>query len=760
MPKFAEWRFQKGDFMKNKIAALLCLILTLATFSVCFADESIPNIFPEHISSAQGITMTVSTGYVKLNGRFDGNGALSKIADGDRVNHCDVYGALDWSEPSYVGVVFTLDNDYYCEKTTIYSGYDNYRDTYKIYASANIGDLYDTENIVAENVVCGNAAVDVAIGKNIRYIAYICTAYSGNQRVKEFELYGTDPVEEPEEPAVDTGVRTEGTNIIVADRVKVLRGVNVPQFSWSSYGDGSTSSGNSNAHHALNTALSDWKCDIIRLPVDPDVYLNGGTGSGSGQSVYRTAQQYRNLIDYFVTTITSAGTPVILDCHAYSGVYDNVENFWEIAAPYYDGNELVMYGLLNEPISDWQIYYEGGTVTVPGIGEKTSIGMTALLDNVRELSDNVVVIGGIDWAFNLSGLTNDGFEALANTRASALSMTAEQYTETYSLFTEQREGRGIVLDTHLYSNKRIDWDVAIGAAVKERPVIVGEYNPYYRSGFLNDLTDREKAFYNKLFSWMEDNDLSSTAWSLGAEPFLTNGTGNSISSLGTVVKDYIATGSWSFDVEENLIFEKLAGYEAITKNRTSGRLKYENTIFSMAYNGSENIGSRIINDILDGNMSSHDDIFLNNDKYLGIEFTLNDVYAANKITLSSGFSGYEDHYYIYASDSISDLYTSAKMVENATTDFAGTVSFNIDRQIKYVAILTVGEARIRGISVSGVRLGDISGDHHINAYDITGLVTMLIDPEGSRFLSSGDLNRDRYTNILDLILLKRKTLNS
>ena len=198
-------------------------------------------------------------------------------------------------------------------------------------------------------------------------------------------------------------------------------------------------------------------------------------------------------------------------------------------------------------------------------------------------------------------------------------MTVEQYTETYSLFTEQREGRGIVLDTHLYSNKRIDWDVAIGAAVKERPVIVGEYNPYYRSGFLNDLTDREKAFYNKLFSWMEDNGLSSTAWSLGAEPFLTNGTGNSISSLGTVVKDYIATGSWSFDVEENLIFEKLAAYKAITKNRTSGRLKYENTIFSMAYNGSENIKNRIINDILDGDMSSHDDIWLNNDKYLGLE---------------------------------------------------------------------------------------------------------------------------------------------
>lgn len=756
MPKFAEWRFQKGDFMKNKIAALLCLILTLATFSVCFADESIPNIFPEHISSAQGITMTVSTGYVKLNGRFDGNGALSKIADGDRVKHCDVYGALDWSEPSYVGVVFTLDNDYYCEKTTIYSGYDNYRDTYKIYASSNIGDLYDTENIVAENVVCGNAAVDVAIGKNIRYIAYICTAYNGNQRVKEFELYGTDAIEETEEPVTDSGVRTQGRNIIVAERAKVLRGVNVPQFSWSSYGDGSTSSGKSNAHHALNTALFDWRCDIIRLPVDPNVYLYGGTGSGSGQSVYRTAQQYRDLIDGFITTITSTGTPVILDCHAYSGVYDDIEAFWRVAAPCYDENDLVMYGLLNEPISDWQIYYEGGTVTVPGIGEKTSIGIPALLDIVRENSDNVAVIGGIDWAFDLSGLSNAGFAAISAERASALSMTVEEYTAAYSLFTDERRGRGIVLDSHIYSNKPLNWDAAIGAVAKERPLLIGEYNPYYRKGFLSDLNDREKSFYNKLFSLMTEYGLSSTAWSLGAEPFLTDGPGNQVSALGEVVRTYIATGGWDLGVSDNLLFDKYGGYKGIYRNKSGTSVRYANTVFERSYNESDKIGKKIINDLIEGDTSSHDDIWPLDDKYLGIEFALDGVYASNGITLSSGASGLEDHYYIFASDSTADLYTTANMIEDGTTDFAGPVTFDIDKQIRYVAILSTGYARIKGISASGVSIGDVSGDHTVDARDLMGLVTMLIDPEGSDFLSSGDMNSDKATNIIDLVLLKKK----
>lgn len=745
--------------MKRIISILICTVLLLATLLVCDADEGIPNIFPTHIYSAQGIVMTVSTGYVQLSDRFNTEGALAKATDGDTVNHGDVHGALDWNPPKYVGVLFTLDDDYYCEKTTIYSGYDNYRDTYKIYAGADIGDLYDAENIIAENVVCGNAAVDVRIGKNIRYIAYICTAYNGNQRVKEFELYGTDPIVEPEDPPVDPGVRTDGTNIIVGERARVLRGVNVPQFSWSSYGDGSTSSGNSNAHHALNTALFDWQCNIIRLPVDPDVYLHGGTGSGSGQSVYRSAEQYRALIDYFVTTITSTGTPVILDCHAYAGCYDNVVGFWDIAAPLYDSNDLVMYGLLNEPISDWQVYYEGGTVTVPGIGEKSSIGMTALLDNVRALSDNVVVIGGIDWAFDLSGLSSEGFASLAAERASALSMTTEQYTENYSLFTESRMGRGIVLDSHIYSNKPVLWDAAIGKAVNEHPVVIGEYNPYYRTGFLSDITDKEKAFYNKIFAWMEEYNLSSTSWSLGAEPFLTNGNGSQVSSLGEVVRAYIATGSWDLDVDNNLLFQKISAYRGITRKKSGTRIRYENDVFNMAYSEGTNIGTQIIGNVLDGDMNTHYDIYSNNEKYLGIEFCLNGVYALNSITLSSGITGYDDHYYIYASDNVSDLYNNANRIENGTTVFNGAVTFPIDKQVKYIAILTLGEARIKELSAHGVRIGDISNDYKLDANDITGLVNILLDPATAEFTSCGDLNSDKITNIIDLVLLKKKIAN-
>ena len=154
-----------------------------------------------------------------------------------------------------------------------------------------------------------------------------------------------------------------------------------------------------------------------------------------GQTVCRSAEEYQALIDRFITSLTDVGTVVVLDCHAYAGVYQSVTDFWKIAAKKYDENELVIYGLLNEPISDWLTWYEGGKVALPDGTVEESIGIPALIDIVRELSDNVVAVGGIDWAFDLSGIASEAFEKQAESRAAALGMSKEPVSYTHLTIT-------------------------------------------------------------------------------------------------------------------------------------------------------------------------------------------------------------------------------------------------------------------------------------------------------------------------------------
>ena len=46
---------------------------------------------------------------------------------------------------------------------------------------------------------------------------------------------------------------------------------------------------------------------------------------------------------------------------------------------------------------------------------------------------------------------------------------------------------------------------AVSEAAKEYPVLVGEYNPYFRSGVLSELTAEETAFLQKIFHWITAN---------------------------------------------------------------------------------------------------------------------------------------------------------------------------------------------------------------------------------------------------------------
>jgi hypothetical protein len=78
-----------------------------------------------------------------------------------------------------------------------------------------------------------------------------------------------------------------------------------------------------------------------------------------------------------------------------------------------------------------------------------SVGMQALVDAVRGTgAKNIVVAGGLDWAYDLSGVVN-GFAL------------------------DEKGGHGLMYAAHIYA-KKTDWRGKVLAAAEKYPVIVSE----------------------------------------------------------------------------------------------------------------------------------------------------------------------------------------------------------------------------------------------------------------------------------------------
>ena len=743
--------------MKRLLPAILTAILLILPFSTRASAPTV-NLLRENLLSKKGVVMVVSTGKVSDNDRFNGNGALATVNDGDETTRTDIYGAHDWDPPRYVGVLFTLNDVCYAQNVQIIAGFASYIDTYRVYASNSISNLYTSGSIVANEMNCNGTKQTATIGREVQYIAVFGIAYNGNMRMAEIKVNGTIKEPDPAAPTTEdyaAGLSVSGNKLKIGEKEVALQGANIPHFSWSTNGDGN------DADIALDDAINDFGCKIVRLAVNPDFYVNGGTYKG----VYKSAEEYRALIDNFVSELTAARIAVVLDCHAYSGVYDTVVNFWDIAAPVYDGNEMVMFDLVNEPISSWAVWYEGGDITLPDSSstKTTSIGMPALIDRIRAVSDNVIVLGGINWAYDLSGISADAFNALAAERAPELGMSADDYTAAYSIREASRRGRGIVLDTHIYGSDEkhyteMNWFSSFGEVKDDFPILIGEYNPYFRTGQIDTLNEKETAFYQKIFKVIKENGFSSTAWALGAEPFLTNHNGT-ISALGTAVKEFITTGKTTLSQAENLLYQRFDSAYAITQRKTNqNSIKQNNGFINQAYNGGNQVGNSIISLLVDGEASTHYDIYPYDDWYLGMVYIMQDKYPCYRISMTSGLSGYPDKYRIYASNSLSTLFSNDSMIENFETSMSGdTVSFDIDKPVMYVAFLAEEYVRIKEVTLEGTIFGDMDIDKDLDGNDMLLLCHNLLGLD-TGFVSAGDVNVNDDIDITDLISLKHKII--
>jgi len=256
-------------------------------------------------------------------------------------------------------------------------------------------------------------------------------------------------------------LKVVGTQILDSENHPVrLRGVNAASLEWTSDGEG----------HILNTvnvAIRDWKVNVIRLPLSQDRWFGQAPEQTDG------GKAYRDLVQQVVEACSSQGCYIILDLHwsdcnvwgqnigqhSMPDLYSLT--FWKDFAPHYANNPAVLFDLYNEPHDvSWDIWLHGGQITDKPNGRNLEaktyqcVGMQAVLDTIRATgAKNVVIAGGLDWAYDLSGI-----------------LAGRQLADP--------TGHGVIYANHCYDNKGdsvYTWIAKMEKATAKLPVMVSEF---------------------------------------------------------------------------------------------------------------------------------------------------------------------------------------------------------------------------------------------------------------------------------------------
>jgi hypothetical protein len=258
-----------------------------------------------------------------------------------------------------------------------------------------------------------------------------------------------------------TPLKVVGTRILDSHNQPVrLRGVNAADMEFTSDGEG-------RILKTVNVAIQDWGVNIIRLPLSQDRWFGKAREQTDG------GRAYRELVRQVVNTCATQHCYIILDLHwsdcnewgrnigQHSMPDLNSVAFWKDFAPRYANEPAVIFDLYNEPHDvSWEIWQHGGWIKdKPNTRRQPAqtyqcVGMQELLDTIRATgAKNVVIAGGLDWAYDFSGI-----------------LAGRQLADP--------GGQGVIYSNHCYDNKGDSvyaWIAKMERASAQLPVIVSEF---------------------------------------------------------------------------------------------------------------------------------------------------------------------------------------------------------------------------------------------------------------------------------------------
>jgi hypothetical protein len=350
--------------------------------------------------------------------------------------------------------------------------------------------------------------------------------------------------------AASVQLQTVGNQILSANSGCTIRlkGVCVPSLDWSNAGEGPPGGG---ITATVAEAVTAWNVNIVRIPLNQDRWF-GCDGA--------TTQAYQGIVDNIVNYCNANNVYALLDLH-WSGTAagasppcslpgwqtatgqqnmpdDNSVTFWSSVAARYANNPAVLFDLYNEPHDDpWLTWRNGG---MSGSGFPTP-GLQTLLNTVRGVgANNIVVAGGLNWAYDLTGIVEDSCGSVP------------------CALTDTGSGYGIIYASHVYPWKGTgaywtptDGNNYIAVAGAQYPILIGEFGegqePSAASATVwsgEPSPDTNGVWTQSVLTWMDSLGYSGTAWCMhvSASPIVISDWNFTPTSWdGVPVKNWLST---------------------------------------------------------------------------------------------------------------------------------------------------------------------------------------------------------------------------
>lgn len=302
------------------------------------------------------------------------------------------------------------------------------------------------------------------------------------------------------------GLLTSGNQILTSDTMQpiLLRGVNRSGLEYTEPSEAGFLAAAEFTNAEVREMVLNWRCNILRLPFNQDWALRGRRGHSAGE--------YLASLDQVISWAAALGAYTILDLHwldadtVYGQTVDESHSrsdnhvaptpnsdtitLWKTLAIRYSDEPAVIFDIFNEPhnpladdLLPIHIIRPSGDVVESDrdfVGPEVWVPWaTRLVAEVRRIRPKgLVLVGGVDWAFDLRGIRIDAPD--------------------------------LVYSAHIYPNRKPStWWKAVGNSA-EVPIFIGEWG-----GAAIDLE-----FGRRLADLMRQQDLGWSAWSWVDRPQL------------------------------------------------------------------------------------------------------------------------------------------------------------------------------------------------------------------------------------------------
>lgn len=287
----------------------------------------------------------------------------------------------------------------------------------------------DWQNIDKVFKVPGNA-------NYLEIMPYLLQAKSGSLDIARLDIFAATKDNLPKPPPIvasskmpsldkaPSPLRVNGNKLVDENGQEVwLQGVCIDSLQWTAGGE--------HILQSLQVAIEQWHANVIRLPVTDEFW------AGRNKWQKDKGLKYRELVDSVIREANRKKAYVIVDLHRFKSPQDEHLEFWRDVATRYGNQPGVIFELFNEPHSiGWSEWKSA---------------MQKLLDTVRQTgANNVVIVGGMDWGYDLTGVASGEY-----------------------VLSDTPTGRGIVYSSHIYPWK-FQWDKFVLKAAEKHPLFIGE----------------------------------------------------------------------------------------------------------------------------------------------------------------------------------------------------------------------------------------------------------------------------------------------